>query len=251
MRSLTLLVASEQGMGMADGGSRIRVLLADEQVLFREAARVVLESQGDLEIVADAGDGLGCVAECERTRPDIAFIALDLPGCDGIRAAALISERVPSCGIVLLAKNDDLQTLVAALEAGAGAFLTKDTPFSELVEAARTVARGETLIPRQMLGPLLGKLIRRRRQQDEALTKLDRLTRREREILSLLAQGADNQAIAQDLVISPETARTHIQKVLGKLGVHSRLEAAAFVMKHGILEELTGVPSGRAPTAAL
>lgn len=234
---------------MADGGTRIRILLADEQVLFREASRVVLESQGDMQVVGETGDGPGAVAEVERTRPDIAFVALDLPGCDGIRAAAQIRERTPSCGVVLLAKNDDLHTLVSALEAGVGAFLTRDAPFSELIDAARTVARGETIVPRQMLGPLLGKLIRRRRQQDEALTKLDRLTRREREILSLLAQGADNAAIAQDLVISPETARTHIQKVLGKLGVHSRLEAAAFVMKHGILEELIGVQPHRAPSA--
>jgi DNA-binding NarL/FixJ family response regulator len=236
-------------MGMADGGSRIRVLLADEQVLFREASRVVLESQGDIEVVGDVGDGLICVAEVERTRPHIAFVAQDLPGCDGLSAASLIRERVPSCGVVLLAKAEDLQTLVLALEAGVGAYVTKDAPFAELIDAARTVARGETLIPRQMLGPLLGKLIRRRRQQDDALVKLERLTRREREILSLLAQGADNQAIAQTLVISPETARTHIQKVLGKLGVHSRLEAAAFVMKHGVLDDLIGVTPNRAPSA--
>ncbi|MGH2727436.1 MAG: LuxR C-terminal-related transcriptional regulator, partial [Actinomycetota bacterium] len=159
-------------------------------------------------------------------------------------AAALIRDRVPSCGVVLLAPNEDLQMLVAALEGGVNGYLTKDCPLSEMVEAARAVARGETLVPKQMLGPLLGRLIRRRRQQDEALNRLDRLTRREREILVLLAQGADNQTIAQVLVISPETARTHIQKVLGKLGVHSRLEAAAFVVRNGILEELRGVGAG-------
>ena len=225
------------------------MLLADEQSLFREASRVVLESLGNLEVVADAGDGLTCVSEAERTSPDVAFISMDLPGCDGIRAAAMIRERLPECGVVLLARDEELQTLVAALEAGVSGFLTKDCPLSELIEAARTVARGETLIPKSMLGPLLGKLIRRRRQQDEALTTLDRLTRREREILALLAQGADNQSIAQDLVISPETARTHIQKILGKLGVHSRLEAAAFVVRNGLLEELTGVPAGPAGTS--
>jgi DNA-binding NarL/FixJ family response regulator len=225
------------------------VLLADEQSLFREASRVVLESLGNLEVVADAGDGLTCVSEAERTHPDVAFISIDLPGYDGIRAAALIRERLPECAVVLLARDEELQTLVAALEAGVSGFLTKDCPLSELIEAARAVSRGETLIPKPMLGPLLGKLIRRRRQQDEALTALDRLTRREREILALLAQGADNQSIAQDLVISPETARTHIQKVLGKLGVHSRLEAAAFVVRNGLLEELTGVQASRAGTS--
>jgi two-component system nitrate/nitrite response regulator NarL len=92
-----------------------------------------------------------------------------------------------------------------------------------------------------MLGALLSRLIVHRRQQDEALKRMARLTRREREILALLAEGADNDAIAQELVISPQTARTHIQNVLGKLGVHSRLEAAAFVLQNGIMEDLVGV----------
>ena len=223
---------------MADGGYKIRVLLADEQALFRDATRVVLESRGDLAVVADAGDGHSCVAEAERTRPDVAFVSSNLSGSDGVKAAVAIRERVPTCGVVLLAPSDDLEMLVAALEGGVNGYLTKDCPLSELVEAARAVARGETLVPKQLLGPLLGKLIRRRRQQDEAMMRMDRLTRREREILLLLARGADNQTIAQTLVISPETARTHIQKVLGKLGVHSRLEAAAFVVRNGILDEL-------------
>lgn len=235
---------------MVEGARKIKVLLADEQILFREAARVVLESEPDLQVVADVGDGLTAASEAERTRPDVAFLAVDLPGCDGIRAAALIRERAGSCGVVVLAQNDDFQTLIASLEAGAGGYLTKDCALTDLIDAARAVARGETLIPRQMLGPLLAKLIRRRRQQDEALTQIERLTRREREILALLAQGADNQTIAQQLVISPETARTHIQKVLGKLRVHSRLEAAAFVMKHGVLEELTGIPASHSARPA-
>jgi two-component system nitrate/nitrite response regulator NarL len=91
-----------------------------------------------------------------------------------------------------------------------------------------------------MLGPLLKRLIVRRREQDEALRRMSRLTRREREVLALLAEGADNDGIAQALVISPQTARTHIQNVLSKLGVHSRLEAAAFVVQNGILDELVG-----------
>jgi two-component system nitrate/nitrite response regulator NarL len=92
-----------------------------------------------------------------------------------------------------------------------------------------------------MLGSLLSRLIRRRREQDEALQRISRLTKREKEVLAFLAEGRDNDGIAQALVISPETARTHIQNVLGKLGVHSRLEAAAFVIQNGILEDLVGV----------
>lgn len=229
---------------MTNGGQKINVLLADEQALFREATRVVLESRGDLKVVADAGDAYTCLAEADRTRPDVAFVSGGLAGSDGVKVAASIRERVPTCGVVVLAQSDDLEMLVAALEAGVSGYLTKDCPLTELVEAARAVARGETMVPKHMLGPLLGRLIRRRRQQDEAMMRIDLLTRREREILVLLAQGADNQTIAQALVISPETARTHIQKVLGKLGVHSRLEAAAFVVRNGILEELRGSSAG-------
>lgn len=222
---------------------RIRILLADGQSLFREAVKVVLESEPGLEVVAEANDGLDAVAQAERTRPDVALIDLHLPNCDGIRAAYLIGEQVPECRVVVLADEEDERTLVDAVEAGVSGYLTKECPLAELIEATRAIYAGETLIPRRMLGPLLSRLIMRRREQDEALRRASRLTRREKEVLALLAEGADNDAIAQSLVISPQTARTHIQNVLGKLGVHSRLEAAAFVVRNGILEDLVGAGS--------
>jgi DNA-binding NarL/FixJ family response regulator len=139
---------------------------------------------------------------------------------------------------VILAPSEDEELLIEALEAGASGFLTKGAPLSELIEASRRVYHGEVLIPPRLLGPLLARLIRRRREQNEAMRQMTKLTKREKEILALLTGGADNNAIAQALVISPGTARTHIQNVLNKLGVHSRLEAAAFVIRNGILEEL-------------
>jgi DNA-binding NarL/FixJ family response regulator len=226
---------------MADGEATMRILLADEQSLFREAVRVVLESQPDIEVVAEARDGIQAVAEVEATRPDVALLDINLPNCDGIRATAMIKERFPDCKVLVLTGEEDQETLVEALEAGASGYLTKECPLSELMEATRAVHRGETLIPSRMLGSLLSRLIRRRREQDEALQRISRLTKREREVLAFLAEGRDNDGIAQALVISPETARTHIQNVLGKLGVHSRLEAAAFVIQNGILEDLVGV----------
>lgn len=228
---------------MADADSKVRVLLADEQSLFREALRVVLESEDDLEVVAEARDGVQAVAEAERTQPQLAILDADLPNCDGIGAAAMIRDRLPQCQVLVLAGSEDLRTLIEALEAGASGYLTKGAPLSELIRAARQVHRGETLIPPGMLGPLLAQFIRRRRVQGEAYKRLARLTRREREVLRYLADGASNEAIAQALVISPETARTHIQKVLGKLGVHSRLEAAAFVVQNEMRDELLGAPS--------
>ena len=216
----------------------MRILLADEQSLFREALRVVLEAESDLRVVADVRDGLHAVAEADRTRPDVALLHAALPNCDGISAIALIKERVPDCKVLVLTDEEDQGALTHALEAGANGYLTKESPVGELVEAVRAVHRGETLVPSRMLGRLFDGLIRHRRDQDAAIRLMSRLTRREREVLALLAEGAGNEAIAEVLIISPETARTHIQNVLSKLGVHSRLEAATFVMQNGILDHL-------------
>jgi two-component system, NarL family, nitrate/nitrite response regulator NarL len=225
---------------VANGQGKVRILIADEQSLFREAVRVVLEGEPDLHVIAEARDGLQAVAEAERVHPDVALLDAGLPNCDGIRATAMIKLRVPECQVLVLSGEEDHRTLIECLEAGASGYLTKECPLAELIDATRAIHRGETLVPPRMLGALLSRLIRRRRAQDEALRRTARLTRREREVLALLAEGADNDGIAQALVISPQTARTHIQNLLGKLDVHSRLEAAAFVRQNGILEELVG-----------
>jgi two-component system response regulator NreC len=217
---------------------RIRILLADEQSLFREAVRSVLEAEPDFDVVGEARDGLQAVAEAERSQPDVVFLDAALPNCDGIRATGLIRERAPETRVLILCGEDDDRVLVDALEAGANGFLSKASPLAELIDAARSLFRGEILIPPRMMGDLLSRLIRRRREQNDALRTLSRLTHRERQVLRLLAGGADNDGIAQALVISPQTARTHVQNVLGKLGVHSRLEAAAFVNSSGLLDDL-------------
>jgi cation transport ATPase len=134
--------------------------------------------------------------------------------------------------------------LAAALEAGATGYLTADSDVDDLVECLRAVVDGETFIPACMLGGLLGRYIVQRRLQRDALARTSQLTRRERQVLWLLAQGLDTKGIARELVISPETARTHAQNVLGKLGVHSRLEAAALVSESGILDHLSFDGSG-------
>lgn len=226
---------------MADDNGSVRVLLADEQALFREAMKVVLGSQEDLEVVAEAKDGLQAVSEAERNKPDVALLDAGLPNCDGIRATSLIVDRVPGCKVIVFSDQEDERVLLDALEAGASGYLSKESPLTELIEATRAVHRGEALVPPRMLGAVLQRLILRRRERDDALRRVGKLTRREREVLGLLAGGADNDDIARKLVISPETARTHIQNLLGKLQVHSRLEAAAFVIQNGLEPELVGV----------
>jgi DNA-binding NarL/FixJ family response regulator len=229
---------------VSDQQKKVRILLADEQSLFREAVRVVLESEPDLHVVAEARDGVQALAEAERLEPDVALVDASLPNSDGLQTTRRIRERVPECRVLVLGTEDeDLIMLVAALESGATGYLTKECPLADLIDATRSVHRGETLIPSRMLGPLLAQLIRRRRDQSDALKLVNQLTRREKEVLVLLADGAGNDGIAQALVISPETARTHIQNLLAKLGVHSRLEAAAFVVQNGVIDELAGARS--------
>lgn len=216
----------------------VRILLADEHALFREAVRVVLEAEADLEVVGDVGDGFQALIEARRAKPDCVILDADLSNCDGVTATRFIKERLPECRVLVVADQEDQQTLVEVLEAGASGYLTKESPLEDLIEAVRAVHRGDMLVPPRMLGSLVAGLIRRRREQDAALRRMSRLTRREREVLALLARGEGNVSIARALVISPQTARTHIQNVIGKLGVHSRLEAAMFVTQNRILGDL-------------
>ncbi len=214
----------------------MRVLLADAHSLFREALSSALAAEPDLAVVAEARDGLEAVAEAARSEPEVAVLDAELPNCDGVRATRLIRDRLPGCRVVVLAAEEDHDTLADAVQAGASGYLTKASPLTDLVEAIRAVHRGDTLVPARMLGGLLGRLVNRRHEQSSAVRRMGRLTPREKEVLSLLAEGGDNDSIAQALVISPQTARTHIQNVLVKLGVHSRLEAAALAIQNGLLD---------------
>ena len=226
---------------MADGQGSIRIMLADQHALFREAVRSGLEGEPDLQVVGEARNGPEAVAEAERSLPDVAIIDADLPITNGVQTTSLIKEHSPHCRVLVLSASEDYRSLTDVLDAGASGYLTKEVPLAELIGAIRSVSRGETLVPPRMLGPLLTSLLRRRKDQDHAHSRIAQLTRREREVLALLAEGADNEGIARALVISPQTARTHIQNILGKLSVHSRLEAAAFVTQNGILRDLVSV----------
>ncbi len=223
---------------MAGGPEAIRILLADQQSLFREAVRTGLEGEADLRVVGEARNGPEAVVEAERTLPDVAILDIGLPITNGARTAAHIRDRAPQCRVLVIGTNEDYRSLIEVLDSGASGYLTKEAPLADLINATRAVHRGDTLVPPRMLGPLLSALLRRNKEQDWAYSRISHLTRREREVLALLSEGADNEGIARALVISPQTARTHIQNILSKLSVHSRLEAAAFVTQNGILPDL-------------
>src|SRR3990172_728014 len=202
--------------------------------------RTVLDGETEMRVVAEARDGVEAISEAERALPHVAILDVALLLSDGARTTAAIKSSVPECQVLVLSPREDYRCLIEMLDAGASGYLTREAPIADLIHATRAVHRGETLVPPAMLGPLLTGLLRRKREQDWAFERIARLTSREREVLALLAQGSDNEAIARSLVISPQTARTHIQNILGKLEVHSRLEAAAFVTHNGIVGDLVG-----------
>jgi DNA-binding NarL/FixJ family response regulator len=210
---------------------RIGVLLADEQGLFRETVRIILGTRTDLEVLAEAGDGASAVEAARKHHPDVALISLGLDGYEGLAVVRSISQTVPTCRVVVLAPTEDAAALADAMEAGASGYLSKERPVTDLVETIRAVDLHGILIPQSMLSALIRGLVGRRREREEAVARYEKLTSREREVLELLIQGADNESIGRTLLISPQTARTHVQNILAKLRVHSRLEAAAFVRK--------------------
>lgn len=212
-------------------------MVADEQWLFREAVCLVLDEE-DLDVVAQAADGVQAVAEAARTRPDVAVVSCTLPNRDGLSAVAGIREACPDCHVLLLSEDPSLDLLVQAVRQGATGYLSKHEPLPDLLAATRTVGRGQMVVPPAMAGPLVQTLLALERRWDESHRRLARLTRREREVLALVANGGDNESIARTLVISTETARTHIHNLMSKLGLHSRLEAASFVFQNDLLPEL-------------
>jgi DNA-binding NarL/FixJ family response regulator len=218
----------------------IRILIADQHSLFRQALRDIFDRETDLRVVADAGDEALTLTEVQRTTPDIVLVDAGLLGPNSTDTIERIRELEPDCRVVVLSSVEDGETLAKVIESGAHGYLTKDCALSEVMAAARAVHEGDTLVPPGMLGDLLSRLIRRRRFHEEATSRLSNLSRRERQVLALLAEGGNKETIARALVISPETVRTHIQHVLAKLGVHSRLEAAAFAIQGGIVHEAAG-----------
>lgn len=228
---------------MNEDSTPIRVLLVHARSLFRQAVGGVLNGEYDLEVIAESHSAVQAVRDAERTHPDVALIdgGLMEPGLSSLISG--IKAVVPKCKFLVLTSDEQLNPIVDSLRAGANGYLTMEMSIAELLEATRSVSRGDTVIPQRMLSALLTVLVNQRGEVDDSIKTLSRLTRREKEVLALLADGSDKDAIARALAISPQTARTHVQNILAKLGLHSRLEAAAFARKHPILNELVATES--------
>jgi DNA-binding NarL/FixJ family response regulator len=217
---------------------KTRVFVAMENRLYGEMLREGIDRETDLVVVGEAGDAASAVASAAETDAAVVLISSGLPGFAEDSASCMLRDHAPESRVIVLADERDQQLLAEGLGCGASGYLTKDCSLAEVVDAVRGVARGDMLIPPAMLGPLLSDLLTQRRNHEEALLRLSKLSTRERQVLALVARGKRTAEIADALVISPETARTHVQNILTKLGVHSRLEAASFVIEQGLVAHL-------------
>ena len=218
--------------------ARIRIILVDGSSLFRQAIGGALARVDGLEVIAESQTATLAVNDAERTQPDLMVVDGDFFVSWLPAFIADVHAVAPDCKLLVLTSEQQLAPLLDALRAGANGYLTKEMSLEELVDAARVVASGGIVVPPDMLSQLVRTLLSQEgRKTDDSIMTLSKLTRRERQVLSLLADGHDKDAIALELAISPQTARTHVQNILAKLGLHSRLEAAAFARKHPILKQ--------------
>jgi DNA-binding NarL/FixJ family response regulator len=212
--------------------SRIRVLIADDQPLMRAGFRSVLEASGQFEVVGEAADGAEAVARARALDPDVVLMDVRMPGMDGIEA----TRRMPGQKVLMLTTFGLDEYIIDALRAGASGFLLKDAPVEELVRAVQTVAAGDAQLSPAVTRRLLDQVARRLPApvQHEG-GALDELTAREHEVLRLIAGGLSNAEIAEALVVSEATVKTHVSSILGKLGLRDRVQAVIFAYENGLV----------------
>ena len=205
-----------------------RLLLADSRQLFIHALRALLDHEGEHEVVAVCTTPPEVLTEVDRQRPDLALIDVELAGPEG--TASLVGTVVgsaPATKVVLLAGEPGVELVAAAVRAGAIGVIDRASDVRTILRAARAALRGEGVVARSMLPSLFRHLI-----HEDTDDPLDQLSVREREVLALMGQGLNNAKIAAGLGISPNTVRTHVQNVLAKLGMHSKLEAVTYATRH-------------------
>ena len=216
----------------------IRVLLVDDHVLFRGGIRSLLQRQPEFEIVGEAGDGMEGVKRAGQLKPDVVLLDLHMPGLSGREAARLITEEAGAPRVLMLTVSEDADDLIETLRAGACGYLLKNIEADTLVAAIRAAAQGESVVSPQMMGKLLqsvrGEFRAKPAQQRTTPSELDKLSPREREILGYLARGLSNKEIAREIDVAESTVKLHVQNMLRKLKLASRVQAAVFAVEQGI-----------------
>jgi DNA-binding NarL/FixJ family response regulator len=215
----------------------IRLLIVDDQELIRTGFRLFLETHEDLHVVGEAADGAEALEQARRLTPDVVLMDIRMPRMDGVEATArLVGAGIEPPPRVLMLTTFDLDEYVfGALRAGAAGFLLKDAPRERLVEAIRVVHEGEALLSPSITRRLIEDFAVRTEPIEQPAAVLDELTPREREVLMLVARGLSNGEIAERLVVTEATVKSHVGSVLMKLGLRDRVQAVVFAYEHGIV----------------
>ena len=227
---------------------KIRILLVDDHALFRSGIRSLLEREENFEVVGEAGDGSEGTKCAQQLLPDVVLLDLHMPGLSGLQTLKLIRDSVPSVRVVMLTVSEDTEDLAEAMRNGATGYLLKNAEAASMIDAIRMAVRGETVIPQIMLGGLFGTSVTPqktavRKISDHATRShpvIEKLTPRERQILSGIAQGHSNKFLARELNLSESTVKIHVQSILRKLRLTSRVQAAVYAVEHGLAEETKG-----------
>jgi DNA-binding NarL/FixJ family response regulator len=213
----------------------LRVVIADDQPLMRAGFKAVLEAAGDIAVVGEAGNGEEAVAAAKQHKPDVVLMDIRMPVMDGIEA----TRRLPRQRVLILTTFGLDEYIVAALRAGASGFLLKDAPTEEVVAAVRSVAAGDAVLSPAVTRRLLDQ-VGRRLPAPVPAEGLDQLTERELEVLRMLAAGLSNGEIAQALVVSEATVKSHVSSLLGKLGLRDRVQAVIYAYETGLIDPRRG-----------
>ncbi|MDP9067371.1 MAG: response regulator transcription factor [Actinomycetota bacterium] len=214
----------------------IRILLADDQVLVRAGFKALLESEGDIEVVGEAGDGADAVGLTKRLVPDVVLMDIRMPGMDGLEATKRIAsaERLDQVRIVILTTFEMDEYVFEALRNGASGFLVKDTEPADLIRAVRAVVAGDALLSPSVTARLIAEFASRAKDPGPA-RQLEVLTAREREVLSLVGEGLSNDEIAERLVLSPATVKTHVSRAMIKLHARDRAQLVVLAYESGLV----------------
>lgn len=217
--------------------TNIRVLIADDQVMVRQGFTVLLDAEPGIEVVGQAVDGADAVTKAAELHPDVVLMDIRMPGLGGIEATRLVTELPDAAVRVLILTTFDLDEYVyEALRAGASGFLLKDASAAELAHAVRVVATGDALLAPAVTRRLITEFARLTRAPRAPLKdRVGSLTERETEVLSLIAQGLSNAEIAERLVVAEQTVKTHVGRILTKLALRDRTQAAVFAYETGLV----------------
>ena len=223
-------------MTLKSNMDQIRILLADDHDLFREGLAGIIAAQPDLVVVGEASDGLEAIVKAQALKPDLILMDIQMPACDGLEATRQIKKDLPDVAVIMLTVREEDEKLFAALKNGAQGYLLKNIRSHDMLEMLRGALRGEAAISPALAGRVLAEFRRLSRlapngSEDEGYP----LTKREWEVLELVATGASDKQIADALFISLNTVKTHVRNILAKLEVDSRREAARLAKNRGML----------------